>query len=137
MSWELWWQILPSSAVAAALAFALFRFLGQKWIEGKFSERLEAYKHAQNRELEDVRFRINAIFNRLRQFHDKEFELLPVAWGNLNDAWLAIVRCNRGFREDPNLDALSLEELEVFLSETTSSLTELEKKIEYDTVKIK
>jgi protein-S-isoprenylcysteine O-methyltransferase Ste14 len=32
---------------AAAIAFALFRIFGEKWLSAKFNERLEAYKHAQ------------------------------------------------------------------------------------------
>jgi hypothetical protein len=120
------WQILPSSAVATVLAFGLFRLLGRKWIEGKFAERLEAYKHAQNKELEDVRFKINSIFNRLVKLHDKEFEVLPVAWGNLNEARQAILGCMSGFRQDPDLDALSSEELEEFLS-WRERLTEADK----------
>ena len=40
----------------AVVAFLLFRFLGSKWIESKFAESLEAYKHAQAKELEAVKF---------------------------------------------------------------------------------
>jgi hypothetical protein len=57
--------IIAYGGVAAGVAFALFRFLGQKWIDGKFAEKLEAYKHAQNKEIEDIRFKINLIFSRL------------------------------------------------------------------------
>lgn len=71
---------------AVGLAYALFVFLGKKWIENRFATRLEEYKSAQNRELENVRYRINALFSRVAKIHEKEYEVLPTAWAKLHDA---------------------------------------------------
>jgi hypothetical protein len=98
------------------VAFGLFRFLGEKWIESKFAERLEAYKHAKVKNLEEVRFRISSIFNRVTKLHDKEFEILPEVWGKLNDAYLAVLRCVYRIRQHPDLNRLSEDQLQDFLT---------------------
>ena len=71
---------------AVALAYTLFVFLGKNWIENRFATRLEEYKSAQNRELENVRYRITALFSRVTKIHEKEYEVLPTAWAKLHDA---------------------------------------------------
>jgi hypothetical protein len=71
---------------AVGIAYVLFVFLGKKWIENKFATKLEEYKSAQNRELEDFKYRINALFNRIVKIHEKEYEVLPAAWAKLHDA---------------------------------------------------
>ena len=117
-------EVVLYGGVVTGLAFALFRFLGQKWIEGKFAEKLESYKHEQNKEIENLRFRINTIFSRVVKLHDKEFEILPIAWGLVNDAYQAVLRCISGFRQFPDLDKLSEQELEEFLTGTDFSDTQ-------------
>jgi hypothetical protein len=71
---------------AVGIAYGLFVFLGKNWIENKFATRLEAYKAKQNKELEDVKYKINTLFNRVLKIHDKEMEVLPEAWSKLHDA---------------------------------------------------
>jgi hypothetical protein len=39
-------------AASSAFAYAMFRIFTTKWIETRFSERLEAFKHQQNQEIE-------------------------------------------------------------------------------------
>jgi len=69
-----------------AIAYGLFIFLGKKWIENKFATQLEEYKTKQNKELEDFRYKINSLFNRVVKIHEKEYEVLPEAWVRLHDA---------------------------------------------------
>jgi hypothetical protein len=71
---------------AVGIAYALFVFLGKKWIENKFATKLEEYKSEQKRELENVRYKINTLFNRVTKIHEKEYEVLPTAWSKLHDA---------------------------------------------------
>lgn len=71
---------------AVVIAYAFFVFLGKKWIENRFSARLQEYKSAQDKELENVKYRINALFSRVTRIHDKEYEVLPTAWAKLHDA---------------------------------------------------
>jgi len=71
---------------AVAIAYGLFVFLGKKWIENKFAARLQEYKAAQDKELEDVRYRIKSLFSRISKIHEREYEVLPIAWTKLHDA---------------------------------------------------
>lgn len=119
-------KVVVYGGSSALVAFCLFRFLGEKWIEGKFAERLEAYKHAQAKELEEVRFRISSIFNRVTKLHDKEFEILPEVWGKLNDARLAVLRCAYQFRQHPNLNLLPEDQLQDFLTKKEFSEQEIQ-----------
>jgi len=66
--------------------FLFFRFLGKRWIENIFSKNLEKWKHELNKELEQYRYKINALFNRVTKIHEKEFEVLPEAWLKMQDA---------------------------------------------------
>jgi hypothetical protein len=49
------------AAVIAAIAgfsYWLFKLFSEKWLSAKFHERLENYKHQQQKELEELRFKI-------------------------------------------------------------------------------
>jgi hypothetical protein len=71
---------------AVSIAYAFFVFLGKKWIDNKFAAKLEEYKTAQNKELEDFKYKINTLFNRAVNIHEKEYDVLPTAWTKLHDA---------------------------------------------------
>jgi hypothetical protein len=47
----------------AGIAFAIFRVLGEKWLDNKFQERLAAYRHEQQKEIERLRLNINKLFD--------------------------------------------------------------------------
>ncbi len=79
-------KIAAYGSVAAAVAFGLFKFFGEKWIENKFAQNLEKYKNEQSKELDDFRLKINTQFNRITKIHEKEIEVLPLCWSKLHDA---------------------------------------------------
>jgi len=100
----------------AAIAYAVFRLLSEKWLTAKFEERLAAYKHAQQKELEHVRLEINSLLDRNIKLHQREFDTLPQAWSLFNDAfWL--ISDIWGLRTYPDLNTLPPEKLEEFLEE--------------------
>jgi len=49
-------------AATGATAYGLFRLLAEKWLDSRFGERLEALRHAQQQELEQLRARISALW---------------------------------------------------------------------------
>lgn len=126
--WD-WAKAILATAMLAGLgvttvvgtAYAFFKFLGEKWISQKFSERLEAYKAEQTRELEKLKHRINGVFDRTKRLHDKEFEVLPEIWGKLVDArgWaLSYTSIYKSYADISLLEGLDLEE---FLATTKFS----------------
>jgi len=54
---------------ATALANWLFRLSTEKWLSRRFNEKLEDYKHAQQKELEKLRLQINATLDRTTKLH--------------------------------------------------------------------
>jgi hypothetical protein len=72
-----------SAGVIFAALFGAMRWFGESWINSKFSERLEAFKHAQQREIEHLKFQINASMDRAVKLHQREFETVPEAWSSL------------------------------------------------------
>src|SRR5258705_12641703 len=48
------------TGAVGAFAWWLFRLFSEKWLNSKFEERLAAYKHEQQKELERLKFSINA-----------------------------------------------------------------------------
>jgi hypothetical protein len=73
--------------VLVGIAYGIFRTCGERWLENKFQERLAAYKHALQTELEQLKYQINTLMDRTVKLHQKEFEVLPEAWGRLTDAF--------------------------------------------------
>jgi hypothetical protein len=110
---------------AVGVAFAVFRFLGSKWIENKFAGQLERHKHEQAKELEELRHKINSAFNRLTKIHEKEFEVLPQAWYKLQDALGRISGVTSLLQQYPDLDRMGATQLAEFIQQ--SDLFDFEK----------
>src|SRR5271169_3030216 len=112
-------------AASSAFAYAMFRIFTTKWIETRFSERLEAFKHQQNQEIEHLRFRINTMMDWNVKLHQREFDILPETWSLLNEAFYTIEPIAIGLQQYPNLDEMSADRLEEFLEK--SPLTVVQK----------
>lgn len=93
--------------LAAGAGFAVFQFLGKRWIESKFAERLEKFKHEQNQEIEKLRFRINALMDRTSKLHQNEFEVLPTIWEKLREAYWKTIGLTSAGQTNPDLDNMS------------------------------
>ncbi len=100
---------------AVAIAYGLFVFLGNKWIENKFATKLEEYKSKQNKELENFKYKINSLFNRVVNIHQKEYEVLPAAWAKLHDAKDHISSLVNPFQEYPDFNYLDEAEIKRIL----------------------
>jgi hypothetical protein len=70
----------------AAVAVAIIRAFGEKWLEQKFATQLEAFKHEQQKEMEQVRYSVNSLFDRAVRLHQAEFEVVPEAWALMREA---------------------------------------------------
>ena len=115
-------QILPSlgeiiayGSGAAGVAFLLFRYLGKSWIESKFSERLEQFKHQQAVEIHRLRVEIDSTLSGVLKIQEKEFETLPKAWSKLDEAYSHVTALVSPLQEYPNLDGMTSARLNEFL----------------------
>jgi hypothetical protein len=95
---------------AVAIAYAVFRFLGEKWIESKFAAQLEGEKHDHAVELQELKKKVDAELSRTIRAQDKEFTVLPEALGLLHDALDKLSILVAVFREQPDLRRMSAPE---------------------------
>lgn len=107
------------------LAYAAFRIFTTKWIDHRFSERLEAFKHQQNQEIEHLRFRINTLMDRTVKLHQREFDVLPETWSLLTEAFFTIEPIAIGLQQYPDIDRMTEDHLDEFLVQ--SPLTAVQK----------
>lgn len=103
-----------SAAAIVAAAFAGIKWFGERWITAKFSERLEAFKHAQQQEIEHLKFQINASMDRAVKLHQKEFEVVPEAWASLVMTVNTVKAFTSAFQSYADLQRMNADELDEF-----------------------
>lgn len=107
--------IVVGAGAIGTIVWWLFRTFSEKWLNAKFEERLAAYKHEQQKELEHLKFAINAQMDRATKLHQKEFEALPEAWGRLMDAYGIIMATTSRYQSTPDLNAMRPDQLDDFI----------------------
>lgn len=108
---------LSATAIAlVSVAYWLFRWFGEKFIEAKFASSLEAFKHEKQKELEHIKFEINKLFDRSTKFHQKEFDVLPTAWEMLEDARAHVGGTIAALQQYPDLTGMPESKINDLLS---------------------
>jgi len=108
-------------------AYWLFKLFSEKWLTAKFNERLEDYKHKQQRELEELRFKINSLMDRTTKLHQREFDVLPEVWSKLVMAHGHVQAVATAMQQYPDLDRMIPEHLTEFLEKSPLDNWEKEK----------
>ena len=103
---------------ASVIAYFIYQFLGKTWIENKFAERLEQYKHQQALELQKLRIEIDSMLSGALRIQEKEFETIPEAWRKLDEACARVSALTSPAQSYPNLDGMTPSRLEEFLKDT-------------------
>lgn len=101
----------------AAVAYLFFRYLGSKWIENKFAQSLEAHKHEQAKELQQLRIKIESLLSASLKFQEQEFILLPKAWKLLEVAHGTIGATISALQQYPDLQNMRDAALDEFLEQ--------------------
>jgi hypothetical protein len=110
---------------SAAVAFLLFQFLGKGWIDARFAERLEAFKHEQAKELQRMKVEVESVLSGALKLQDREFTVLPDAWHKLNEAYSVTGWVVSPLQQFPGIGRLADDELREFLA--SSDLLETQK----------
>ena len=71
----------------AGAAFGLFKWLGGKWLENKFTERLQNLKSEQDQTIRMVQSTIDREVHRAKKLYDNEFTALSESWRLLMTAY--------------------------------------------------
>ena len=122
-------NVVAYSGGGAAVAYGLFVFFGKRWIENKFSERLEEYKNEQRKELEDFKLKINRLFNRITKIHEKEIEVLPQCWSKLHDAKNIVSSLLSPLQSYPDLNQMNEDQIRASLKDSLLEDFEVEELI--------
>ena len=117
-TWEFILDVITYAGGSVAIAYLLFTWLGKRVVENWFSKRMEAYKSAQAQELEEFKYKFNALFNRVTKIHEKEFDVLPMAWEKLQDALGQVGRIASPLQSYPDFKWMSETEFQEFLETT-------------------
>jgi len=69
-------EVIAYGGGAAAIAYILFQYLGKKWIENKFAERLDQLKHQHALGLQRLRVEIDSMLSGTLKLQEREFQFL-------------------------------------------------------------
>ena len=113
--YRLFGEVIVIGGGGAGVAFILFRAFGKAWLEARFAEKLAAFEHEQQKELQRLRVEIESILSGALKIQEREFTVLPEAWQKLNDAYGLTQWITSAGGEAPNFSVLDDDELEEFL----------------------
>lgn len=108
------------------MAYLLFQWLGKKWIEHKFAQRLDELRHQQALELAKLKVQIDSTLSGAIKLQDREFSVLPEAWAKLDEAHRLVSWLASPMQRYADVDRMDAEQLEEFLAAT--DLTESQKR---------
>jgi hypothetical protein len=114
-SWVL--VILVSGGGGGAIAFAVLKSTASKWLDSHFEHRLQAYKHAQQIEIEHLKMSISNLLDRAIKLNQREFDVLPESWVKLNDAYWSVAGLVAPLQETPNINHMNAAQQEEFIKE--------------------
>ncbi|PTB19544.1 hypothetical protein C9I57_17850 [Trinickia symbiotica] len=124
-AWEFFKQFILTGGGAAAIAYGLFKWLGQKWIEDKFSQRLEHLRQTNAKELAELKVKWDTDLQGRLKYQEREFTVIPDAWEKLADAFGLVSWLTSRTQQYADVEAMNDAELEQFLKD--SELLETQK----------
>lgn len=120
---------LGPSAVATGIAYWLFQTFSSKWLDAKFAEKLEAYRHEKAKELERLKIEIDGSLDAVVRIQEREFTVVTEAWALLQKAYGACFDAISPFQSIPDIERMNEKERLDFYSRlelSASSIVELE-----------
>jgi hypothetical protein len=110
--------LLVAGGGGAVVTWLFIKLFAEGWLNSKFERQLQTYKHAQEREIEELRFRINSMFDRKTKLHQQEFEIVPEAWSRLVEAHAQVNAFTSFLQSYPDLSRMNPTQREEFLKES-------------------
>lgn len=109
-------EVVVYGGGSAAVAFLLFKHLGKGWIDARFAERLEAFKHDQAKELQRLKVEVESLLSGALKIQEREFTVLPEAWQKLNEAYSLTGWIVSPLQQYPDVGRMADDQLEEFLN---------------------
>lgn len=117
-AWQYVWPLLKwlaSVILASGIILWAVKSYSEKWIANRFNESLEKFKHAQQKEIERIKFKIGSMTDRAIKFHNYEFEILPKLWENISISHGSVSTVVSSFQQFPDLTRMSEAQFEAFM----------------------
>ncbi len=94
------------------MAYLAFKALGESWLDSKFAEKLEAFRHEKSVELARMRVEIDSSLDSAIRLQEKRFNAVSEAWRLLQEAYGASVAFVSPLQSYPDVMRYDEEELE-------------------------
>jgi hypothetical protein len=104
-----------AGGAVTGFAWWLFKMFSEKWLSNTFAQRLAAFRHDQQKEIEQLRFEISKLFDRTTKLHQQEFEVLPHAWSLLVTSYSAARGLTASLQRYPDIQGMSEPQLDEFI----------------------
>ena len=78
--------ILGAGGGGAVISFFAFRRFGEAWLDARFAEKIEAFRHEKAKELEKLRADIDGSLRSRLRLQERQFESMVNIWGVLKNA---------------------------------------------------
>ncbi|KVX98066.1 hypothetical protein [Burkholderia ubonensis] len=114
-AWQFVQNFIVTGGGAAAIAYGMFKWLGQKWIEGKFSQRLESLRQTNAKELAELKVKWDTDLQGRLRYLEREFTVVPETWEKLAEAFGQLSGLTSRIQQYVDVAAMTDAELEEFL----------------------
>lgn len=109
-------MIALTGGIAGAVATALLKIFGERWIGSKFDKEIERLRDSHARELAHLTYQIDGLLDRTTKLNDWEFRIVPEAWGKTLKAYNLAVHHTSSGRMVMPVSPMDDETLEDFLA---------------------
>ena len=106
------WELIATNLLAAggggaAVSFAIFKGLGNRWLDNRFAQQIEKAKQDHATEIEHLRFRIAGMLDRTTKLNQREFETLPKIWEKADSVYATTSYLLSRWRTTPDFTRMS------------------------------
>lgn len=105
-------NLIAAGGGGAAVAYAIFKGLGAKWIDNRFAKQLEESRQDHVTQIEHLRFKIAGLLDRSSKLNQREFEVLPDIWEKCDGAYGAASYLLNPWRSSPDFAGLGERQFE-------------------------
>lgn len=131
MTFDLWAIIgwLAQTVVVSGVAILAFlgitsTKIGERFLNHHLDRKLTAFQHEQNKEIESLKGRLAHLDDRGKRSNEREYNAITEIWEKFVDAYLSTLACIHAFIQHPDLNKLSEDDTQAYLS--GSELSELQ-----------
>ncbi|PZS77531.1 hypothetical protein A7X84_02470 [Stenotrophomonas maltophilia] len=109
--------VVTAGGGAGIVVYASLKHFASSWLEDKFKSRLQEMVHDQNKEIERLKSELTRTFDRVTRLHQQEFEILPLVWDEVHEAFWQAAALVSSFQSYPDLNSMTPAHLEEFIAQ--------------------